>query len=95
METKGGTGIALIMTNRPGMLASIILHLTCRYRFELSGQKIVGDGQLPGLGVQVFNLFFVKIRRFLAATFKDIRRALKRCPLPFMDNLRMHAEPIG
>jgi hypothetical protein len=39
-------------------------------RFELSGQKIVGDGQLPNLAVQIFNLFFIDFCSLPAAVLK-------------------------
>jgi len=38
--------------------------------FALFCQKIVGDGQLPDLGMEVFDLLFINFRCLPAATFK-------------------------
>jgi hypothetical protein len=58
-------------------------------------KKIVGDGQLPDLGLQVRNLFFVDFRRSPAAALKGTRRALKQGPLPLMDHRRVNPEPAA
>ena len=39
-------------------------------RFEHSCQKIVGDGQLSNLGVQIFNVFFIDFCSLPTATLK-------------------------
>lgn len=52
--------------------------------FELSGQKLVGDGELPDLGVQVFHLLLINLWRLSTATLEYARRALKQSPLPLV-----------
>jgi len=58
-------------------------------------KKIVGDGQLPDLGMEIFNLLFVNLRCFSTTALKDARRALQQGALPLMDHRGMHAEPTG
>ena len=64
--------------------------------FELSGQKIVGHGQLPNLGVQVFHLFFACLgRSFVTNPFKHARRTLQQGFLPGMDHCRVYPKVAG
>ena len=64
-------------------------------RLELSGQKIVGDGQLPDFGVKILNLFLINFWRFPAAAFEHARRAFKQSAFPLMDHRWMDAKSTG
>ena len=63
--------------------------------FELSGQKIVGGGLLPDLGMEVVHLTFIDFGRFPAATLEHARCALQQSTLPLMDHRWMHAKLTG
>lgn len=64
-------------------------------RLGLSGQKNVGDGQLPDLGMQLFHLLLVNLRSLIAVTFENARRTFQQGLLPCVNHRWMNPEPAG
>ena len=63
--------------------------------FEPSGQKNIGDGQLPNLGMEVFDLLVVDCRCLPIAALKYARHAFKQSTLRLVKHRRVHAKPTG
>lgn len=55
-------------------------------------KKVVGHGQLPDLGMQLFQLLFVDLWSFRVATLENARRAFKQRTLPAVDHRRVNAK---
>src|SRR5208282_5020261 len=59
--------------------------------FELSGQKIIGDGQFSDLGVQVPDGALVDLGCLLATAFENILRSFEQRLFPLVNHGRMNA----
>ena len=60
-------------------------------RLELSGQKIIGDGQFSDLGVKVPDCALVDLGWLLAAALENIGRSFEQGIFSLVDHGRMHA----